>query len=888
MDENRIKGALLHTKLQRSHIAPDIVPRPRLLVRLEEGGQRPLTLITAPAGYGKSTLASRWAQLCGAACGWISLDAEDNDLHQFLNYFLAALKGVFPQLSLHTESLLETHPLPPIAILTRFLLNDLHQITEPFFFVLDDYHRITDPRVHDLISGLMVHPAKALHLILLSRKEPPLPVASMRGRGLVTELNGDELRLTPSEAATFLKQMGNLTVDDATASILGKKTEGWPAGLRLAGLYLQGHQDLRTMAEELSGSSTHIAEYLFAEVLSRQSPEMVFFLQETAILDRFCAPLCQRLHQPRTGSDPEASAEQFIRWLKENNLFVIGLDNEGYWFRYHHLFQDFLNKNRQQNSPSDQVGELHRVAGHWFAENGLFEEAIQHYLAAGATPDAVELVRENRYRLMNASHFTRLHHWLSAFPERILEQEPLLLTTKAVLGTDLGKNIDIYACTKKASRLLAGLSLNSEANRELKGEVLVLQGLLKMLMNDTAGSLACGQEALGYLREDAHMVRSLLVLVLAVGHQMSGKTPMAAKTVREAVAKPFCPANIQARMQICLGYAHYLDANSVKTLSAAEDCLRAIRDLPLSHTRAYAHFLNGSVLYMQNNLAAAESCLVNVLHNPYAANPNNLSDSGCILACIYLAQGRESMAIKVQKQLRAHFRENGHARATDLMRSFETEFALRRGDVKQALQLSQQAHFDAGPPRWFFYVPQLTLVKCMLAEGSQASLDKALARLTQLDNEMHRINRTNVRIKVLALLANVHQMRSAETEAMSYLQTALDLAEPGGWIRIFIDTGAPVKAALENVLKQQPDHRFARQVLGAFTLSSPTSDFLTHRETELLLLLAEGLSNKEIADKLCISLLTVKTHLKNIFRKLSAANRIGAVNRARELGIISH
>lgn len=351
------------------------MPRQRLLLRLDEGTRRPLTLIIAPAGYGKSTLASRWARVRGAACGWISLGAEDNDLQQFLYYVLAATEPVLPQGALQTESLLEAQSLPPVGTLTRSLLNDLNKLKEPFCLVLDDYHCITDHRVHDLVAGLMDFPAKALHLVILSRKDPPLSVAGMRARGLVNEIRGDELRLTPQEVRLFLKQMGQLSVDDATAAILEEKIEGWPAGLRLTGLYLKEQKDPKSKAEILSGSSVHIADYLFAEVLSRLSPDMVSVLLSTAILDRFCAPLCQTLHDKQKEPAPCTRAEGFIRWLTQQNLFIVGLDDRGYWFRYHHLFQDFLRKELNRKRSAEQVAELHCVVGEWFSNAEILRQA---------------------------------------------------------------------------------------------------------------------------------------------------------------------------------------------------------------------------------------------------------------------------------------------------------------------------------------------------------------------------------------------------------------------------------------------------------------------------------------------------------------------------------
>jgi len=279
---------ILRTKLQRPPVAPDILPRARLLDRLNEGRQRTLTLISAPAGYGKSTLASRWVAACDCPSGWVSLDESDSDLRTFLSYVLAAIRSLFPKRELRTESLLEASELPSVAVLARYLLNDLHEITEPFILVLDDLHRTYGSSAQDLLSQILAYPSRNMHLVLLTRRDPALPMARLRGLGRMMEIRASDLRFSTAETAAFLSKMLKFPVDDATAALLEKKTEGWVTGLRLAGLYLRDQVDLKQRAQELSGSSQHIAEYLVEEVLAKQNPNIAAFLVETSILDRFC------------------------------------------------------------------------------------------------------------------------------------------------------------------------------------------------------------------------------------------------------------------------------------------------------------------------------------------------------------------------------------------------------------------------------------------------------------------------------------------------------------------------------------------------------------------------------------------------------------------------
>ena len=903
-----MKYTLLHTKLNRPSVAPDIMPRDRLIKLLDQGRKRPLTLISAPAGYGKSTLASRWTATCDCPCVWVSLDNDDNDLRQFLNYILAAIQQRFPKSDLRSEILLDAERLPPPDELARYLLNDLHQVPEPFILVLDDYQHIKETSVNDLVAALLEHPVQTMHLVLLTRKDPSLPIATMRGRGLVTEIRASDLRFTPDEAAAFLSRSFNVVVDETTAALLEIKTEGWATGLRLAGLYLQGQKELKRSLQQLSGNSRHIAEYLFAEVLSRQHPEMVSYLLETSILNRFCAPLCRQMHQIGSHGHDEKSevgAEQFIQWLADANLFVIALDNEGYWFRYHHLFHDFLKGVLYKQCTKDRIAGLHRGAGRWFNENGLIEEAIDHLLAVGDTSAAIQLILDHRYALMNHSQYFRLHRLLARLPENAVAEEPLLASTRAFIGIDLGNDVDAYVFTQKAIEMLAEISPESEAYYLLKGEVLMLQGLVELMTGVAETALARVQEASDYIPDNALMIRSLGIGTIALCHQMMGNRQQAVAVIKEALSDPTWPANLRARLHFYLTIILYIDADLSGAMTAARECLRTIRNLSFVHTRTFADYFLGAAQYLQNQTEAAKSSLLKVVDDRQAANPSYVAYAGFILAYIYLEQENEAAADRLLDLIGAHCRENNHTTVLSIIQAFEAEFALRRGDTQKAWHIAQHADFDVREPMWFLYTPQLTPIKCLLDRGTHDSLREAHNRLIQWEERMRRINRKSVRIEILALLALVCHKLKDETAALQNLQTALDLAESGSWIRTFVDLGMPMMDLLNCHIQHQTGQTYAQHVLKAcqaehskkasLELDATTKPrisentpytVLTRREIDILPLLAEGLSNKEIAARLYIAPVTVKTHLQNIYKKLNAKNRIEALKKSRKIGII--
>jgi len=906
-----LKQNILLTKLQRPPVAPDILPRARLLDRLNEGRQRLLTLISAPAGYGKSTLASSWVAECDSPSGWVSLDDSDRDLRTFLNYFLAAIQPLSPETTFRTEALLAATQLPAAADAARYLLNDLHKITAPFILVLDDYQNIGETPVNDLVAALLAYPVPAMHLALVTRRDPALPISRLRGRGLVTEIRAADLRFTPAETVAFLNKMISAPVDDATAALLEEKTEGWATGLRLVGLYLRDQDDLIHRVQELSGSSRRIAEYLAGEVLSRQNPEIAAYLLETSILDRFCAPLCQAVHSSGVGGRNEEhdfDTQRFIEWLVEANLFVIPLDDQGYWFRYHHLFQSFLQSLLRKQKSDDTVAGLHMRASKWLAENDLIDDAIRHALAAGNTKAAVRLVLQHRYELMNTAQFNRLNRWLALLPEDAVAKTPLLISTRAFIGLERGQDSDVYTGTEQADRILAGTSPESGEYAILKSEVDVLKGIIDMAVGRADSGLAHSQAALGSLSHlsNASLMRSLGLLALAVCLQMKGNPGQAAKVINEALLDPAWPANIRARLHYYLSITYYMDANLDGAISASRECLRIVQELSFTHTKTFACYLLGAAHYWRNEITEAESHLLSVLDDCHLSNPSYVANAGFVLACIYLARNLTGQAEQVLKRIVLHFQELRHPMAQAMAQAFQVDFTLRQGHIKKALQLGKNVDFDMRPPIWFYYVPQLTPIKLLLAEGTDQSLNEAHARLVEMDKEMRRINRKSVRIDVLALLALVCHKKGKEATALAHLKTDLALAEPGGWIRNFVDLGAPMAELLERLNQADPGHKYAQLVLEACKAEA-RSDFsagsngkklsrlsgqapgliLTQREIELLPLLAEGLSNKQIAERLFIATVTVKTHLQNVYRKLNAKGRIEALNKAQELGLIT-
>ena len=448
-------GSILRTKLHRPPVPRDHVHRQRLLEYLDQRRERPLTLVSAPAGYGKSVLISRWMETCDIPNAWLSLDETDSDLRQFLSYFIAGVDTIFPDAVSKTTTLANAQTLPPLPVLAGSLANELDAIGQDFIVVLDDIHRVQEKSVYDLLTELLRHPPRTMHLVLIGRRDVSLPRASLRAKGLVTEISLNDLRFTAKETTSYLKTVLGDLVDEPTAATLAEKSEGWITGLRLAVLAVRGHDDAVGMLLELRGTTAFVMDYLITEVLNAQSPIIRHYLLSTAILDRFNSALCDVL----CGSDSvqgesEIDGADFIAKLQSENLFLIPLDTENGWFRYHHLFQNLLQYQLKQRCSTKEIAALHLRASEWFAKNGLIDEALQHAITANRIPFAVKLAEQQCYDLMNREQWNRMQRLLKMFPDQVVETHPELLLMKAWISYDANRLQEIEEILDLAEPLI--------------------------------------------------------------------------------------------------------------------------------------------------------------------------------------------------------------------------------------------------------------------------------------------------------------------------------------------------------------------------------------------------------------------------------------------------
>jgi LuxR family maltose regulon positive regulatory protein len=898
---------LIRTKLQHPRLPGDLVRRARLSEQMQRALHRKLILISAQAGAGKTTLAALWLDQCTCQSAWLSLDRHDNDLVAFLNYMIGAIRTVFPDACGETLSLLGMPQLPPAHMLTSTLVNELADLptSEDFVLALDDYHVITEPAVHELVSGLIEHLPQTMHVLIASRTDPPLPLPRLRAGREMLELRSNDLRFTAEEAAAFLRVTLGRDLSSETIAVLLDKTEGWIVGLRLAVLSMGALSDDEAFAERFKAtSSTLIVEYLASEVLARQSPETQDFVLHTSVLERFCAPLCEALTKVSV-----TKSQELIEGMARANLFLVPLDAEGNWYRYHHLFRDLLRHELDQQTSAADISGLHARAGAWFARNGLIDEALHHYLTAGDTSAAVALVARHRSTLMNRAQWPRLERYLQQFSPELVNQSPDLLMTRTWLLYQRGRYAELPVAVQEIEAALARTTLAPEAIDPLQGEIGALHSYVSTLALDVKSAIVHARHALAQIPHELWIVRLMARMSLAGALLMVGDVNGAYEAVYIGFEEEGDQSNaFKATLLTTACNIHWMTADLPGQARAAEQILALSRDPYSPAFQAWGHYHLGRVRYHHGDLAAAGEHFAAVVRQPYLSYGICYVNSACGLALTHQAQGRPGEARKVVETAVALMLETGNTTLLPVALAFQAELALMQGQIAAAGQ--QVARFDPVPPLSPMYglsSPHLTLVKVWLAQNTPASRDRAADLLGRVRAFCESTHTTRFLIEALALQALFHDIEDDEPAALAALEQAVTLAEPGGFIRLFVDLGSGLVPLLCQLRQQGVATEYIAQILAAFettdngrmatapaigplsVVGGPSSSLiepLTPRESEVLILLGRHLTNQEIAKQLVVSPSTVKTHTLNIYRKLEVHGRKQAVAKARELDIL--
>jgi ATP/maltotriose-dependent transcriptional regulator MalT len=899
----RASSHLIRTKFHRPSLPSDLVERPRLINQLDRGLDRPLTLVSAPAGYGKSILVSAWLNGCERPSAWLSLDESLNDPSGFLAYFVAAIQTVYPGALQRTQTLLTAISLPPIGVLTGSLINELDELDRDFIMVLEDYHSIRRQEIHDLIGALLQPPVKQMHLVLITRKDPPLPLNVLLARNQMAEVRLRDLRFSADEIAAFMRNALESPLPGEAIAALAQKTEGWIASLRLAALALRKDPDADSRLADLQAleRNRNLTDYLLSEVLSQTPPAIEEFLLKTAILDRMCAPLCEAL---LGRDDLEVSHQTRLEWLEQNNLFIVALDNERRWYRYHHLFRSFLRSRLEQRHDAPEVAMLHARASAWFARQGLLEEALQHALLGHDIPAAVRLIAERRHTLMDSEQWQLHERTFRMFPAEMVAAYPDLMLMAAWIARLGGSNESyILDLVDRAQSLAAQMPDQPEHAVRLRGEIDTLRAMVVYhAATDPEAVIALGQRALATTPRAWYYVRSTAWLYLAGAYQMAGRLERAYAALAEGQPEDVAgDGAVHARVAASRCFIEWM-AGELQAMPQGAAHVLAIGE---THDRreslGWAHLMSSIVAYQHNDLTTAEAHARVIEGMRYLGRPNIYLQSAFIYASIYQARGLPDQANQKVDQAVTFLRETRSDGLLPLVEAFQAELAVRQGNLGAAghwARIGPHLPLTAMP---YFYAPQLALPKILLAQDSPASLAQAAEALSQLHAFVTSIHNRRFTIEVLALQALLHRAQGDRQAALGCLEQAVTLAQPGGLVRVFLDLGPALADLLGRLTVKGAVRDYVEQLLRAFAAEQTTLprqpaatsaaqggliEPLTRRELQVLEMLAQRLTAREIAEKLVLSEQTVKRHRANIYQKLGVNSRGEAIATAIALGVL--
>lgn len=890
---------LIQTKLHRPPLPVDLIPRPRLTELLITKNLPQLILISAPAGYGKSTLAKSWAIASNYPSAWISLDEHDDNLVVFLSYVLAAIRQISPVFGNDTAALLKASTLPPLNIISTTLINELAQISDDYLLVLDDYHLIHNGSIHELLDKILLYPPPSFHLVLCTRLDPLLSLPRLRAQAQVVEFRAEELRFTLEETQLLLQKMIGGAVDQETIISLEERTEGWVTGLRLAALAMRHQVDNPQFQANLAASNRYLSQYLVQEILSQQLAAYSECMVKISILERFNVDLCQVVcfGEPETRELAQIDGNKFLNWLEASSLFLIPLDEQNHWFRFHHLFREFLQDELKRRVPVEGVAELHIRASSWFERHDLFDEALQHALEAQNIERAIQLVSHQRYKLMNQVQWQQIAKDLNLFSLKIVEQSPDLLMLKAWQLYHDGHLAELPAALAAVEQLIEQKLMPSESYNYLLGEVSALRSLLNVLAANPKSAIQYAEQSLELTAPEIWIVRVLARVGLAAALQMVGDLKGAYDTIYDgfndqAVKTDHAKATlIQTACTI-----HWIAADLNGMAQAALQCIKLSQKARNPEILGFGLRHLGTASYYQNDLKSAEENFSTVVNKPYQNYGENLAFSFFGLGLTYQSQGYPEKAQRVAEQALNFYIETGNTTFLSFAQAFQTDIALRQGKISKAFVWAEQ--FSEPLPLVPIYricEPQLTLVKVWLAQNTPTNRLKAAELLEKLYTLLVSTHNTQFTIEVLALKALLSQANGERQSALSLLEQALKLAEPSGNIRIFIDHGEPLIELLRELRRQGVKPAYLNLLLDAVQPAGGSSqakreaalvELLTNRELEVLTLLAERKTNDEIAQQLGITSGTVRQHTYNLYQKLEVSNRRKAVTRGIELGLL--
>jgi LuxR family maltose regulon positive regulatory protein len=897
---------ILSTKLYIPPMRDDMVTRPRLIEKLNESLSGKFSLISAPAGFGKTTFLSEWVNRVERSTCWISLDEGDNDLVRFLAYFIAALQTIKPNVGASILDALQSPGLssekkPSIESLLTGLINEIAEKMPFFVLVIDDYHLITSSKVNHALLFLVENSPEQMDITLATRADPPWPLARMRARREMTELRADDLRFTPEEVAKFLNQIMNLNLSADHVEKLEARTEGWIAGLQMAALSLQGQKGISNFVKSFTGSNRFILDFLTEEVLEQQPDDIKDFLLKTSILRRMTAPLCDVL----TGRD---DSQAILDQIEQSNLFLFPLDDQRTWYRYHHLFSDLLLSHLGQGYP-DQILQLNYKASEWFEKNGLIQEAVEHAIASQNVEYLASLVEKYARSAFMRGELNMVSKWLHKIPDDVKCSHPRICLDFAWTLRETNQVEELNQILNIVEGTLQSESIIAENERSsMLGEVSALRAGIVLLTDDYKRTIALCHEALEQLPENAHFVRGATLLILATAINTSGDTREALNVYPKALQACQDAGNFLMSMNTAYDYAmlqfYHGQINQAK--NTLQDALNWAKMKGLGRLPAFgAHHLGlGRILFEQNELDGAEHQVKEAIKLFEKGGVELLFQSHTYLAHVYQAKGDTQNTNKSVETARsiAAGRDDIHW-VDSAQQTHRAWLSCKQGDLAAAANWVDSVLADLDKQLdWLRQFQMLVIARIRLAQAAEKHdgdhLSEAIQTGEQFLGEAEKSGRTLDQIRALVILAVGFYLKGDNEMAMSHLKDAIANASPEGYYRCFLDPGPIMCEMLELIQPETQAPNFVQNLLAAFKpqsiekrkpVLSPNSSLvepLSDREFEVLRYLETSMSAPEIANELYVAVSTVRTHIKSIYGKLNVHRRTDAIRRAQELDLL--
>ena len=900
------KLQILRTKLHPPPIRSDLVYRTDLIEKLNYNYQKnALTLVCAPAGYGKSSLISSWLTENNILSTWILLDENDNDLRIFLEYVVTAVKRICPGCLKKTSEILQAVELPPLSLILNMLLNELDVIEKEFVLVLDDYHNIRDEKIHKLIDELLRYPAENMLLCIATRRDPPLKIGSLRAHNRLNELRMNDLSFNLNEASILYKNMFEFEIGESILKKILIKTEGWVTGLILTAHSVSKLEQLKSKLKMIDGNFRLVAEYFVEEVLLEQPEHIQTYLLKTSLLNKFCAELTEKLFLSKTGKDEKRiGGEEFIEWIKKANLFVIPLDEEHKWFRYHHEFQNLLQMQLNKRRTEQQIKDILLSASKWFDKNGFIEEAIIHAMKAGDTSFATHIILDNWSGYSNKDQWYVIERWMTFLPEEDILNSASLLLIRTWIALAKYKISEIPLLLNQVK--LTGSDLTDAES----GSLSYFKALLCYSSGKGEEALKLAEKALMLIPQKYYRIRGYVTSWRMFSMIMIGQGNRAIQSLKEAFnnSNPQREPDLYALLLVQQNFMHLFNAN-LPEIMAVTKIFSNIKD-PSDLTLGWIGYFQVTISWWGNDLEAAVREIDEIIKYRFHSNRQVVIDAYIAQALALQALNKPTEATKVMNQLIEFAEWTLTPQNLSIAHSAQARLALLQGDLPAAEKWLNSVENPGLNPVifWWIEIPAITFCKVLIAKASSASLQKALELLDEYRVYVESINNKVRTIEIVLLQVQVNYKLECESKALDALKYGLELASKGEWIRPFLDVGSDIADLLLQLQKQDIEVEFIERILSAFkeeedrklTLTTKTQNVnlfseksksevesLTNREIEVLDLIAKGLRNREIAEKIFLAPTTIKKHIYNIYQKLDVHSRLEVVTKARELNFIS-